>query len=138
MKTANPVAGRSLARRLSRLLVTSAVMLGALVFAAPSYAHDVRIGHPSDPSWTASKHNRGHNWIAVCDDQPDGHLAYSRYELLYDGNSWKPNYLLTGYDDFGNNAQGEYCHWEGHGSVLRDIAICVQYEGCSGWIRVLG
>jgi hypothetical protein len=124
------------ARRLGVLTTVCLVGTG-LALAAPSFAHDTRVGHPSDPSWATVKHDR-HNWIAVCDDQADSHMAYARYELLNDGSSWKPNYRLTGYDSFGNNASGDYCHWEGHWSVFRDIAICVQAEGCSGWARVFG
>jgi hypothetical protein len=77
-----------------------------------------------------------HDNIAVCDGDPDGNKTYARYELAYDNASWDPNYRLTGYDEYGRNSAGEFCHHEGHWSPYRRIAICVQNEGCSAWKEV--
>src|SRR3712207_8143515 len=46
--------------------------------------------HPKDRSWITITHNPGnHDHIAVCDRNPDGHLTYARYTLLYDADSWR-------------------------------------------------
>jgi hypothetical protein len=127
---------RSTAKRGRALLAAGLLAFVALALAGPSYAHDVRAYHPGDPSWLATLHSRGHEWLAVCDNHADGHQTYGRYELLLNGSTWKPNYSLTGHDSFGNNASGDFCNWEGHQGVYRDIAVCVQYEGCGGWVTV--
>ena len=111
-----------------------------LALAAPSYAHETRVYH-SDTSWIYVPHSPGgHGKIAVCDNDPDGHMVYARYELNNYPDTWKPHYRFTGYDSYGNDNEGLFCHWEGPGAYLgspfRDIAVCVQYEGCSPWKRV--
>jgi hypothetical protein len=78
-----------------------------------------------------------HNYIDVCDADPDGHNTYARVGRTIGG---VPYYFITGYDE--NGAQSgcttynmgkltSYNPYYINGLDSEAIAVCVQTEGCS-------
>lgn len=113
---------------LKMLVATGAVAVALLVPAASAQGACATANHPSDGSWVTvcDLHN-----VAVCDGDPDGHKTYARLWSWY-----SPDYYLSGYDTYGRDADGQFCHHEGvWGWGIFQFAVCVQYEGCSGWKR---
>jgi hypothetical protein len=105
------------AAALSAIAVTAAV----LVASAGAYTSQ----HPTDGSWATSDWDK----VAVCDASADGHMAYAHI--------WQysaSDFTTTGYDTYGNDAYGRFCH---HEQVMfqgiRAVQVCVQYEGCGPW-----
>ena len=71
--------------------------------------------------------------VAVCDNDPDGHLTYARLWNWYTG-----HYYLSGYDSYGRDSAGQFCHHEStQGWGWFQFAVCVQNEGCSAWKRAV-
>jgi hypothetical protein len=87
-------------------------------------AHDICIGHPSDPSVVCIRD--AHRRIDVCDRQVDGHRTYAR--VTYGNYA----YVRDFYDN--NGGQSGCGNWWGWTVGPYDWAfavnICVQGEGC--------
>ena len=101
----------------------AAAVLASALLASSAGAYTSQ--HPRDGSWATSDHFA----YAVCDASPDGHKAYAHVW------QWSvPEPFTTGYDTYGRDAHGRYCH---HSQVafyqIRAIQVCVQYEGCGPW-----
>jgi len=116
------------------LLATGLAGLASLAFAATAPAFPtVHVTHPHDPSWAdiATNHQR----YAVCDASNDGHDTWLRID---EWGADPRNWYSSGHDSYGRDRDGQFCF---HSRILgfywiRQVQLCVSYEGCTPWIRV--
>jgi len=101
---------------------TSAVIATSLAAAPTASAADC-VSHPNEPSVSCL---RG-NVIDSCDRDADGHYVYSRFRTT---RILAPGFGSTGYDQ---NGSSPGCGNLPSRDSVTEIAICVQYEGCSGY-----
>jgi hypothetical protein len=97
---------------------------------APHHRDCLTQPHPSDPSWGTMCEGK---YVAVCDNDQDGHKTYVDYFPNWSYQT-KPSY--TGYDSYGRT-DGKFCHHETLSDAqfqgVERFRVCVQTEGCSAW-----
>lgn len=112
---------------LAAIALIAAIAIAARDAAPPRVAavpRDVCVRHPSDASVVCVR-NRGRT-VDACDRDLDRHRAYAR--VITDASA--PNFRSPFYDD---NGSRRGCGNYDQSSPVRAVAVCVQFEGCSGF-----
>jgi hypothetical protein len=121
-------------RAFKTLLATGIVAVASMAFAAQAPAFPtVHVTHPSDPSWADIASDHQH--YAVCDAQADGHYTWLRIdEWGANPNDW----YSSPRDSYGRDRNGQFCVHTRIGGFywIRQVQICVSYEGCTPWRRI--
>ncbi len=127
--------GRTIRRSFAAGIALGAIALIAAIAIAPRIAspprvavvpRDVCVRHPSDASVVCVR-NQGRT-VDACDRDQDRHRTYAR--VITDASA--PDFRSPFYDD---NGSQRGCGNYDQASPVRAVAVCVQFEGCSGFKR---
>ena len=112
---------------LGAIALIAAIAIAARIASPPRVApvpRDVCVRHPSDASVVCVR-NQGRT-VDACDRDQDRHRTYAR--VITDASA--PDFRSPFYDD---NGSQRGCGNYDQASPVRAIAVCVQFEGCSGF-----
>ena len=119
--------------------VAGLLLIAALAPAKASACNSPIATKAGDGSIACVNDNAVGQSLTWCDRDNDGHKVYARFSDSFTGSRYYTTTVAVfgngGYDPNGaSSGCGIYSHLQ-RGQRFYAWAVCVQYEGCSGWAR---